>query len=132
MNGVPELADTIYSCPKETTAFTDGKACSAAYWLGSQCRRFVATPSATTASVGVFMAVPDVTKHLEQKGIKMEVFTTGKYKGAGAMGTSLTDDHRAMFNEDISSVKQGFVDHILRVRKNANVVMFEEIGRAHV
>ena len=125
VNGIPELADAIFYCPKDTTAFTDSKACSAAYWLGSQCRSFVATPSATTASVGVFMAVPDVTKHLEQKGIKMEVFASGKYKGAGAIGTSLTDDHREMFNSDVREIKDRFADTVLRVRKQANASLFE-------
>ena len=38
--GVPELANRIKACPKNTIAFTDEEACSAAYWLGSQAKSF--------------------------------------------------------------------------------------------
>ena len=89
--GVPELANRIKNCSKNTIAFTDSEACSAAYWLGSQAKQFFATPSATIGSVGVYIAYPDMTQAYANEGVKMDVIKAGMFKGAGIPCTSLDE-----------------------------------------
>jgi len=91
--GIPELARKIADIDanvKPVYAFTDDSPgmCSAAYWLGSQCRAIGMTPSGKVGSVGVYMLVLNEKKALDDAGIKVEPFSAGKYK---LMGHSFKD-----------------------------------------
>ncbi len=90
--GTPELAATVKSVNerKPVYAFSSGLMASAAYWVASQARAIYATPSAQVGSIGVVQAVIDDTAALDAEGIKVEVFSVGKYKAMGAPGTPLT------------------------------------------
>jgi ClpP class serine protease len=94
--GTPELAAAVASLneDKPVYAFSSGLMASAAYWIASQARAIYATPSAQVGSIGVVQAVVDDSGALDRDGIKVEVFSVGKYKAMGAPGTSLTDDQR--------------------------------------
>ena len=90
--GTPELAAIVASIneQKPVYAFSSGLMASAAYWIASQARAIYATPSAQVGSIGVVQAVIDDTAALDAEGIKVEVFSVGKYKAMGAPGTPLT------------------------------------------
>lgn len=51
--GIGDLAALIRSSPKPVTAFVEGIAASAAYWLASAAGRIVASPNAMLGSIGV-------------------------------------------------------------------------------
>ena len=89
--GTPELAAAVKALNdrKPVYAFSSGLMCSAAYWIASQARAIYATPSAQVGSIGVVQAVIDNTAALDMAGIKVEVFSVGKYKAMGAPGTAL-------------------------------------------
>ena len=108
VTGVEEAAATLARSKKKTVAFTDTEAASAAYWIGSAADRFVATPSATVGSVGVYMAIPDVSEAYKQMGVKMEVIKSGTLKGAGIEGTSLSDAQRADLQEQVNGIHADF------------------------
>jgi ClpP class serine protease len=93
---------------KATVAFTDTEMASAAYWIGSQADRVVATPSATVGSIGVYMAFADVSKAYESMGVKMEVIKSGTLKGAGIEGTSLSEGQRADLQAQVDSIHADF------------------------
>jgi len=115
--GVPELANRIKSCAKNTIAFTDNEACSAAYWLGSQAKAFYATPSSTVGSIGVYIAYPDESAAYEEAGVKMDVIKAGIYKGAGIPGTSLDDKQRAMLQSEVLEIFGEFKSAVKGVRE---------------
>jgi ClpP class serine protease len=69
-------------------------ACSAGYWLASQCTELVATPSGETGSVGVFMVHSDLSKMNERIGYKPTYIGTPRYKAEGNPDTELSDDTR--------------------------------------
>jgi len=81
---------------------------SAAYWIASQARAIYATPSAQVGSIGVVQAVIDDTAALDAEGIKVEVFSVGKYKAMGAPGTPLTDDQRDLIRSNLAEIAQEF------------------------
>ena len=108
--GTPELAAAVATLneSKPVYAFSSGLMCSAAYWIASQARAVYATPSAQVGSIGVVQAVVDNSTALENRGLKVEVFSVGKYKAMGAPGTSLTDDQRELIRSNLSEVARDF------------------------
>ncbi|WP_295447401.1 S49 family peptidase [uncultured Thiodictyon sp.] len=108
--GTPELAATVKSVNerKPVYAFSSGLMASAAYWVASQARAVYATPSAQVGSIGVVQAVIDDTAALDAEGIKVEVFSVGKYKAMGAPGTPLTDDQRNLIRSNLAEIAQEF------------------------
>lgn len=120
VTGVEEVAERIAKSKKRTVAFTNSEAASAAYWIGSAADRFVATPSATVGSVGVYMAIPDYSKAFDMAGVKMDVIKSGTLKGAGIPGTSLSDAQRADLQEQVNSIHAQFRSSVRRKRRMAN------------
>jgi len=118
VTGVPEVAKVLRALgqAKHTIAYTDGEACSAAYWMASQCNEFYATPSATVGSVGVYVAMPDYTKAFDMEGIKMDVIKAGKLKAIGVPGTSMTEEQRKHVQDDVNEIHTDFKNDVKMVR----------------
>ena len=108
VTGVEEVGTMLARSKKATVAFTDTEMASAAFWIGSQADRVVATPSATVGSIGVYMAFADVSKAYESMGVKMEVIKSGTLKGAGIEGTSLSEGQRADLQEQVNAIHAEF------------------------
>ena len=108
--GTPELANAVAALDKKKPvyAFSSGLMCSAAYWVASQARAIYATPSAQVGSIGVVQAVIDNSAALDKAGIKVEVFSVGKYKAMGAPGTPLTEDQRELISSNLAEIAGEF------------------------
>ena len=113
--GTPELAEAVatLNARKPVYAFSSGLMCSAAYWVASQARAIYATPSAQVGSIGVVQAVIDHSAAIEKAGIKVEVFSVGKYKAMGAPGTPLTDDQRELISSNLAEIAGEFHTAVL-------------------
>jgi signal peptide peptidase SppA len=113
--GTPELAAAVASLnsKKPVYAFSSGLMCSAAYWVASQARAIYATPSAQVGSIGVVQAVVDHSAAIEKAGIKVEVFSVGKYKAMGAPGTPLTDEQRELISSNLAEIAGEFHTAVL-------------------
>ena len=116
-DGLGELAEKIRTMPKHCESYCEDACLSAAYYLGSQAKRFSITKSAEIGSVGVYMAFPDVSEAYAMDGVKMEVIKSGKYKAIGMEGTSLTDDQRKYLQDDVNQTHAEFKDTVKSVRK---------------
>ena len=121
VTGVPELAEQIRDVgkSKRLVAYTEGEACSAAYWPSSQASAFFATPSASVGSIGAYMAIPNLSKMYEQAGISIDYIKAGKYKAIGAAGSSLTDEHKSVLQANVNGIHSRFKDEVKVVRKYA-------------
>ena len=108
--GTPELANAVASLNehKPVYAFSSGLMASAAYWIASQARAIYATPSAQVGSIGVVQAVVDDSAALDKEGIKVEVFSVGKYKAMGAPGNPLTKDQRELIQSNLAEIAGEF------------------------
>ena len=115
--GVPELANRVKDCSKETIAFTSSECCSAAYWIGSQANSFYATPSSSVGSVGVYIAYPDCSEAYKMEGVRMEVIKAGIFKGAGIQGTSLDAGQRKMLQDEVNDIHSDFKAAVKSVRE---------------
>jgi signal peptide peptidase SppA len=109
--GAFETADLVYRLNriKPITAWVvNGMAASAGYLIASGAGRIIATRGSRTGSIGVVQAVVDNSAALDKAGIKVEVFSVGKYKAMGAPGTPLTDDQRELISSNLAEIAGEF------------------------
>ena len=119
--GLEELAKKIRNYEKPTIAFTDSDCGSAAYWMASQCKRFVCTPSASVGACGVYITMTDESKKYEMEGKEVVVIKSGKYKAAGVEGTSLTKDQQQSLQEEVDELHSRFIRDVRSVRQFASL-----------
>lgn len=108
VTGIPEMGRRILNSSKETIAFTDSECCSGAIWLAEQCERFYATASSSVGSVGVYTLCLDVSRALENDGVKVNAISAGKYKLLGAQWKPLSDDERAKLQAGVDKIYEQF------------------------
>lgn len=118
--GTPETAKAILDFPKPIYAYTRGMIASAAYWLASSTHGIFATPSSNIGSIGTVITYHDLSGMAEKKGIKVEVIRSGKYKGMGTPGTSLSSEQRAFLQDRVDTITRDFKAHV-RARRGDGV-----------
>lgn len=118
VEGVPELAEEIYKSrgQKKSVAVANGMAASAAYWLASAAGELVVTPSGQVGSIGVFIAHEDISKALEQEGLKVTLVGAGKYKTDGNYIEPLSDSAREDMQAKVNAFYGMFVNSVARGR----------------
>jgi signal peptide peptidase SppA len=120
-SGVSETAGRVAQIAesKQVYAYVDVMACSAAYWIASQADEILAAPSAILGSIGVYMSILDATKAAELEGLKVELITAGKYKAMGSPFKPLSDEERAMLQEEVTSLHGDFKEAVRAGRRRA-------------
>jgi len=110
VTGTPEAAEAIERAAQEkpVVAFTGGMMASAAYWLSAPADAIFTAASADVGSIGVYAALLDVTRKLENEGIKVELFKQGKFKAMGLPGIPLTEEQREHIQEGVDYVADWF------------------------
>lgn len=101
---------------KPVCAFIDGVGASAAYWLACCASEILCQPSACVGSVGVYSVLWDTRKLFESAGIQVQVFRSGKFKGAGIQGTSLTEDQAANVQAGVDRTATAFRSLVMESR----------------
>lgn len=110
VTGTPELADIVRlaSRQKPLIAYTDDAMNSAAYYISAGATAVYGASSASLGSIGCYMAILDSTVAYEMVGLKQEVIKDGTYKAAGLDGTSLTDEQRQNFQDEVDAISARF------------------------
>jgi signal peptide peptidase SppA len=118
VNGIAEAANRIFEArgKKPVVAVANHLMASAAYWIGSAADEIVATPDADMGSVGVFAVHQDVSRKLEQDGVKVTFIKEGKYKTEGNPYEPLSDEARAVIQEHVSDAYDKFINALARNR----------------
>lgn len=118
VSGCPELADYIaeVSNAKPVYAYADGLMASAAYWLGSGATEVAASKTSQIGSIGVLAAHTDISKMLDNFGIKISFITSGKYKAIGNFAEPLSEEGREYIQTRIDKVYSMFVGDVARNR----------------
>jgi len=116
VGGVQAAADAVRKASetKHTLAFTGGMMASAAYWVASGAEAIYADQTAVVGSIGVYAQVLDTSPADEMKGYRTQVFASGKYKGAGAPGTALTEAQREQIQERVNDLAAVFKADVRR------------------
>jgi len=107
--GLEEVGEAIADSNMHVTAYVDGMACSAAYYLACQADSIVATPSSEVGNIGTVLAWADDKPAWESMGIEFNVLTN---EGADLKGTfrdsPMTDSQREFLQQGINEAGADF------------------------
>jgi ClpP class serine protease len=124
VTGMTETAAQIRALREQKTCayFSDSLTASCGTWLTSACELGYITPSAEVGAVGVYAAHVAYTEYYKKQGIEVDVITDGStYKGAGALGTSLTDEQRGLIEAEVKRCSQVFKADVRLGRASARI-----------
>lgn len=118
VQGLPETAEAIHAANKvkPVRAFVTGIAASAAYWIASQASSIHLTPSGEVGSVGILDIHADVSKALENSGVKITAVTAGEHKTERAPFIPLSDEAKAHMQKSVNAWYGDFLSAIRRGR----------------
>jgi signal peptide peptidase SppA len=116
--GVQELSDKIRAAraAKPIVGIADSFAGSAGYWLLSQCSEAYVTPAGMVGSIGVYTAHEDVSKAMDEAGVKMTFVAAGKYKVEGNPFEPLSDEAKAEIQGRVDAYYKAFTSAIAKGR----------------
>ncbi|MEF2229786.1 MAG: signal peptide peptidase SppA [Pseudodesulfovibrio sp.] len=109
-------AVTALNRVKPVVASYGSVAASGGYYASAPARVIVANPGSITASIGVVAEFVTVADALEKLGIKPEVLTTGRYKGAGTPLRDLTPEQREQLLGLMQDMHEQFVSDVAKAR----------------
>lgn len=128
VTGIPELGRKIAGIvSKETIGFTDSECCSGALWLAAQCQRFYSTESASVGSIGVWCAYLNMSRQMENDGLKVQEVSAGKYKTMGAYWKPMTPEEKAMVQKQVDKIYSQFKEAVNMRRQVADEFMQGQI-----
>lgn len=119
VDGTAEAAEAMWLLrqKKPVTAYVDGMAASAGYWIASQATRVVANnATARVGSIGVYAVIPDTSRAYENRGVRVHVVKAGETKGGGVSGAPVTPDVLAEVQREVSALYDEFVAAVARGR----------------
>ena len=94
------------------TAYVDEMACSAAYWLACICDEVIANPDAITGSIGAVVALTDVSKAMDNAGVKRVFITSGSSKVPFAEDGSFKQEFLTKIQKDVDMLNDKFAEHV--------------------
>lgn len=117
--GTADLTDAVAAAAKikPVFAWAEDLVASAAYSVASQATKlYVNNATALVGSIGVLSAVEDWSALFEQAGIKVHVLATDDVKGAGLLGSKVTEKQVARLQEEIDDLFVPFLEAVARGR----------------
>lgn len=117
--GTEDLSDEVYKARQEKPVYAviEDLGASAAYWVASQSTKvFAANKTTLVGSIGTFMAIYDMSKNFDKEGVKAIVVKAGEFKGAGTLGTEVTDAQVNEHQKIVDGLQDQFTAHVQRGR----------------
>jgi capsid assembly protease len=90
---------------------------SAAYWIASATNRIIVDPTGEVGSIGVITTHVDMSKMLEEWGIKVTHIFSGSHKADGSPYAPLSDSAKDSIQADIDQLRTLFVDGVAAYRR---------------
>lgn len=118
VDGLAELGDAIFEARKRKKVYsqTSGTMASAAYYAASQADKIYAGRMDMIGSIGTRLMLYDFSKYFDSLGIKAIPIDTGPLKSAGAVGTEITAEQQAYFQDVVNRYFDDFVSVVARGR----------------
>lgn len=136
ISGCTETADLMFEANasnggKPMIAVVDANCHSAAYFLASQCDHIAVTPSGNCANIGVFRLHFDMSKMMDDIGVKATFIIAGSHKVDGNPFEPLSEDVIAEFQAEIDSMYDVFVAAVARGRDMDEQAVRDTEARAY-
>ncbi len=139
--GTEETAQVLRSVEGKmsVTAIVQGVCASGGYYIASQARKIIATPSSWIGSVGTIAVMTDYSKLYDEAGIRVVSVATSPVKSLGLTGKPITPEDVAVVERRINAIHLQFVftlrntprlsdDQLLEANK-ADIYLAEEAQR---
>jgi len=112
--GVDDVSNLInkIKADKNVISFTDRQMASAAYWIGASANKIYSTRMADVGSIGVVTVHQEITKMLDEYGIKATVLRSAEYKALGGPMEKLSDKAKTMIQDRLDALHDEFVTHV--------------------
>jgi len=129
-NGVEDISQLItkIKAVKPVTAYTNGSMNSAAYWIGVAADKVYSSRLASVGSIGVIATHFDLTKMLEQDGVKATIFRAGEFKALGGPYEELSTKAKNVIQDRMDSLYEAFVSHVATSRGVSAKVVHEKMA----
>ena len=116
--GCFDLCDLIHGFrdEKETVAFVGEHATSAAYALASSCSKVFTPRTGQLGSIGVLVAHHDLSKKLDDDGIKVTLIHSGSNKVEGNPYEPLSEEVKGKIQSRIDKTRTLFAETVARNR----------------
>ena len=110
-----EFSRAIERYKKETErpvyAYFSDLAASGAYWIGCHADKIIASKFCTTGSIGVTYGTHiEISELLDRLGITVTELTAGDNKAMGSLYSPLTDEQKAMYEDQLEEMHELFID----------------------
>jgi len=134
VSGTPELAEEIrgHRGAKPIYSLSNPEMASAAYWIGSAADKTFVTPSGEVGSVGVWTVHVDMSKMLEEAGLKVTAISAGKYKLEGNPWEPLGDEAREAIQADVDLYYDQFVEAVAKSRNRRATTVRNGFGEGRM
>lgn len=118
VSGCFDFSDALYSMrgTKPIWSLVNEAAYSAAYAIASAADRILVPRTGGVGSVGVITLHVDITKMLEQMGVKVTTIQFGSKKSDSYPTTPLSDEARKDMQSDVDTLGEMFVELVARNR----------------
>lgn len=132
-SGCFELADESFDQRggKPTIAVVDSDCYSAAYAFASTADKIVVTPTGGAGSIGVYTMHVDMSKMLEDWGLKMTLIHAGAHKVDGNPFGELPDDVRDDMQASVNKTYDRFVSAVARNRNLSDKAVRDTEARCY-
>ena len=132
--GTAEAANAVADVAKlkPVYALADSMMASAAYWIGSQASQLWVTPSGSVGSIGVKAIHFDVSKALEDMGVKPTVITSGAYKGELSPFSPLSEEAQAYVQGEADTEHQSFIQAVAKGRNTSAAKVASDFGQGRM
>lgn len=129
--GLQEFADkvTAIGTNKPIIAVANPLAASAAYWVGTSADQLVASPSSHVGSVGAYVMHMDVSKAMEDDGLKPTFIFAGKYKVEANPFEPLSEEARAELQRGVDEIYNQFIGVVAKNRGVTRAKVLSDFGQ---
>ncbi|PIW97158.1 hypothetical protein COZ82_01125 [Candidatus Kaiserbacteria bacterium CG_4_8_14_3_um_filter_38_9] len=118
--GTPVASETIATDIKNSTlptlALIGDIGASGGYMVASGANTIIASKMSVIGGIGVTMSYLDETEKNKKDGLTFVSLSAGKYKDAGNPNKPLTEEERILFENDLVSVRDSFVEIVAQNR----------------
>jgi len=132
LEDVSTLIKKIDSDVKLVVSHTKGNILSAAYWIASATSKIYSTRMAEIGSIGVIATHFEITKQLEQDGVKATVFRAGEFKALGSPYETLSDKAKKIIQTQLDKLYSAFIEQVAMGRKTSTEVVRTKMAEGKV
>lgn len=111
------LENKLSQRTKPVYSYSEGMLCSQAYRMACHTDGIYTTGDSDVGCIGVYCYMLDESKRYADAGVKPVLIASGKYKGMGAPGLSLTQEQMDLLKHRVDHMAEDFKMMVEKMRK---------------